>query len=207
MTVAEIDKEIQRVGREILNLQEQRPNPALEAERGDRRALADLDARIEKLKVRKETLADARVAVAWEQKRALEKECAPLVKEAGTQWKNVKRGLSALLTGLRQYSEAVEQVNEYRKRGVKMTALPTAELSVLAGVIKGLGLKPSSLPFINENTAGLEDEEQVFSAVLDEFETRAKTTPHAVRKRRPEDEATGGLAAMNSASAPRAARP
>jgi hypothetical protein len=196
MDVETIDRETRKVDREIMELARTRPGPALAAERGDPKALAELDGKLEKLRDRKENLASARVAMKWEEKRALEAEAVPLVKKALGEWRNVRRGLSALVTGLGQYSENRKALDDLLGRRIRMTAVPTPQMPVLLGVIRALGLDPHALPYLNPDVATLEAEEAVFSKILDEFAARAASSPRAMAKVRPEDHGTGVLGAM-----------
>lgn len=200
MTRESIDKEIRELDREIVELQQTRPAPALKAERGDATDLAALDARIEKLRRRKTTLEDARVAAVWEAKRSLENECVPFIKRGLAEWRTIRSALSGLETGLRQFGETRKEVQALMRRGVRMTGLPTADLAVLSAVIEALGLDKHALPFLGDEIVALKDEEATFTAILDEFSRRGKSSPRAVRKFKPEDQPQGYLPALSGAT-------
>jgi hypothetical protein len=169
-----LQKKLKACERELGTLQDQRPKVALLAERGDTSPLTKADAEIEKIRARLVTLQDAIRQAAWELKRAQEGELIPLLKATAAQWRKIRQGVSFLLTGLRQESDArAELQGKIQQLQISGFAPPTPAGAVLEAVTTALGVQVQG-PRVGNDSSALEEGEQEFSRLLNLIDQRAK---------------------------------
>lgn len=199
--VESLEKKLRHKEAEVREWQKSRPPLALAAQRGDGGPLQKLDGQIEVGTREIETLQDALFAARWGVKRAGEGAVRPLVENTQAQWKKLRSGLSALLSGIAQYREARAELEaKVKELGVRGVSAPGPEYGIVIALNKALNIKVKDL-FISDGVQTLDEEELAFKNTLEEF-ARLAALPGPKKKLPPrlEDQPDGGFAAMNAES-------
>jgi hypothetical protein len=113
--VESITKKLREAERELAETIRGRPALALEAERGKLEGLTKLDSRVAEIKQRVENLTDAVAAAKWQAKISAEQEVIPAIEARKAAGANLKKGLSYLVTAIKQVRNANAQLAERAK--------------------------------------------------------------------------------------------